>query len=535
MKKIISLVKVLLKANINSSDEKKKNSKLLLLLAFGCYLLFVFSNFWKMFIDPLKEVGQAPISINLIIYLSSALLLMTSITYIVNILYFTNDMENIIPFPFKPREVFTAKLIIAYFYELMIATMLLLPGFLAYGVELGKGVAYYLSAFFVFLLLPILPIVVLTILYTVLMQFFKVNRYKNFFKIFSTVIILIAILVFQMRMNANMLENGKYDGNYILQMCNYLKTSMPYFLKVATNVFENVGSMSSILALVWYIVLNMIFTVITIWGFDKLYLRGVYNNSDTTIKTGKVGTVKYQARTIFATFIHKDIKNLFRNVTFFIQCVLPTSFMPSVILVTMMTSGASTEVKMNLNANPIIKMLFGFLIIQFFMMMNQISATAISRDGKDETIFLKSLPVKMEKQMDSKAMPSVMVGIFNLCLAMIFNLVIFTLNFWEFICLIVGGILLNLIQSYLFLMIDMKKPKLEWESEVAVVRHNANVLKAIALWFVVIIATSLIGNVFLIFNGMYFAEAFLVLLAIILIMLKQYMKKNTDKIYEKIF
>lgn len=535
MKKIISLLKVFLKININSSNSNKRKSRVFLLIGFGIYMLFVFSNFWKLFIDPLKILGQESVSINLILNISSILIFMTSITYIINILYFANDIENIIPFPFKPREIFTSKLLIAYFYELMIGIMLSLPGFLIYGVELKQNIIYYLFALIVFIFIPVIPIAVLSIFYTVFMQFFKINRYKNFFRIFSTAIILVAILFFQFRMNSNMLDNGAYDENYILEMCNSMKNSSPYYLKTAMNVFQNIGSLNSMISLIWYVLLNVLAIMITILILDKLYLRGVYNNFETVLKAKKQRMVHYKEKSKWNTIVSKEIKGLFRNVTFFIQTVLPTSFMPAVILISMLTSGANTQMDVNLNSNPVIKILFAFLIVQFFMMMNQISATAISRDGVEEAGFLKSLPVTKMKMIDGKAMPSIYVGILNLCIAMIFNSLIFSLSLSEWITLIVGGILLNYIQSYLFLIIDLKNPKLKWESEVAVVKHNLNVLKAIFLWFGAVILTAIIGNIFLILKINYFGYTYVLMLAMLYYVIRLYLKKNLNSFYEKIY
>lgn len=534
MKKIINLVKVLFKLNINNSDDKNKKRKILLLILFGVYLLYIFSSFWNLFINPLKEIGQADISINIILSISTALIFMTSITYIINILYFTNDMENIIPLPYKPREIFAAKIIIAYLYELMISTMIALPGFLTYGVVLNKNIIYYIYALIVFTLLPIVPIIFLTIAYTLLMQFFKMTKYKNVFRIFSTVLILGAVLLFQMNLNSNMLDNGNYDSTYILQMCNNLKSSMPYHLKVAFNIFDNLGTLSSLVSLLWFILINVVLFVVTLLCLDKLYLRAVFNNLDGSLKIGKSKKISFHKNSCFTSLVNYELKKLFRHITFFIQCVLPTSFMPAVILISMTTAG-NANIDFDMNSNQIIKMLFAFLIIQFFMMMNQISATAISRDGEMEASYYKCLPLSINKIIDAKAMPSVYVGLFNLVIAMIFNIIIFELNISEIIQLIIGGILLNFVQSYIFLIIDLKNPKLRWESDVAVVKHNMNVLKSIALWFGIIIVTSLIGNIFIIFRGNYFSYAYILLLTIVLRILKEYLRENLDKFYEKVY
>lgn len=536
MKKIIDLVKIFIKLNINFKiTTKKKSSRTLLLIGFFAYLLFIYVSMWKQFIDPLKEVGQGYMSIYLLLNISSILIFMTSLAYIINILYFSNDMENIIPFPFKPREIFSAKLIVVYLYELMIAGMLCLPGFLTYGFALNQGLSYYLIALIVFLFIPIIPIILLTVVYIVLAQFLKLNKYQNFFKIASTVIILIAVFGFQMGLNSNMSANGSYDSEYILKMCNDTKGMMPYHLQVAAHIFEeNVSSISAIVFLFWYVIIHFLIIFATVCIFDKIYMKTIYQGTDSAYKQRKREKIKFNNNKSFNEIVKIELKKLFRNVTFFIQCVLPTSFMPMIILASMLTAQGQT-MDFDVNSNPIIKMLFAFLIVQFFMMMNQISATAISRDGEKEAGFFKALPIKKSMLLEAKAMPSIYVGFFSLAISLIFSIFIFDLNYLEFTFITMAGVLLNFIQSYLFILIDIKKPKLQWESELAVIKQNMNVLKAILLWFAIIMITSLYGNIFIAFDIKQFGYIFVLTLLATFLIIKYYLSKNADKLYEKVF
>lgn len=535
MKKIIDLVKVFLKLNLNFKiSAKKKSSRILLLVGLGIYLLFIYISMWRQFINPLKEIGQEHMSIYLLLNISSALIFMTSIAYIINILYFSNDMEHIIPFPFKPREIFASKLIVIYLYELMIAGMLCLPGFITYGVELNQGILYYFLALIVFIFIPVIPIILLAIIDIILAHFLKINKYQNYFKIASTIIILVVVFGFQMNMNSNMSANGEYDANYIFEMCNNIKSIMPYNLQVVSRAFENVGSFSSIVSLIWFIVMNIALVLITVFAFDKIYMNTIYLGTGVISKHNKKEKIKLRRNNSFYSIVEVELKKLFRNVTFFIQCVLPTTFMPILILATTLTAQGQ-NLDFDIASNPVVKMLFAFLIVQFFMMMNQISATAISRDGEKEAGYFKSLPIKKSKLLEAKAMPSIYVGLFSLIISIGFCFFIFNLNVLEFVFLIISGILLNYIQSYLFIIIDIKKPKLQWESELAVIKQNMNVLKAIGIWFAVLMATSLYGNIFIILNIKSFGYIFILTLFIVYLSLKYYLAKNADRFYEKVF
>ena len=132
----------------------------------------------------------------------------------------------------------------------------------------------------------------------------------------------------------------------------------------------------------------------------------------------------FNKKSIYNSIVFVELKKLFRNVTFFIQCVLPTLVMPGIILVSVLTAQKSL-IEVNPNSSVTLKFLFAFLITQFFMMMNQISATAISRDGTGETLYYKSLPIERITIIDAKAMPSIYVGFLNLIISTIFNFFIF--------------------------------------------------------------------------------------------------------------
>ena len=533
MKKIISLVKVLFKSNLNWSEGQKKSTKVILFILLGAYMLFVFSNFWNLFIEPLKEINKGEDSIYLILNVSSALIFMTSITYIINILYFTNDMENILPFPFKPREVFAAKLIVAYIYEFAITIMITLPGFIMYGVSLQKGFLYYIYAILILVLIPIIPIALLTFVYTILMQLFKMTKYKNFFKVITTVLVLTTVVVFQMKLNENMLDNGNYSSEYIEELCDGFKEHSPYYIKVATDSIQNIENISGVFSLLWFIIMNAISITVLVFGLDNLFLKGMLNAGGGGSFNKITGKINYKLVGKFNTIVRKDLKSLFRNVTFFIQCVLPTSFMPAFILFSVISSSTINEI--NLNVSIVVKILFGILIIQFFMIMNEISATAISRDGEYEITYMKTLPVSIRKQIDAKVMPSIYVGLFNLLVSMIFNIIIFSFSIKDAIILTIIGVLLNFVQSYAFIILDIKKPKLEVDSDMSIVKHNMNVLKAIGIWFAVIIFTAILGNIFIIFNLSYFEYVFLLLLILVLYLLKSYVNKNVEKEFEKIY
>lgn len=534
MKKIISLAKVFYKNNKNDSGKMKSQTKLFLFLALAVYILVIFSNFWGLFISPLKEVGKPEMSISLMITIVSVFMFVTSITYVVNVLYFSNDIENILPFPFKPKEIFAAKLITVYMYELLISMMFLLPGFISYGYQMNENITFYVYSLIASVLLPIIPILVITVICTILMQFFKFVKYKNFFKIFATVLLLFIIVIFEMNLNSNMNSNGEYSSEYILNMVESFNSKMPYYLEIAANAIENRGEFSGVISILWFIIINVVAIFAVVLGFDKLYLKGIYYNmNDESSRRVLKKKMDYKIGSTYKALIDKDIKNLFRNTTFFIQCVLPIFLMPIIILL-MTTTSEEGPIDEITGITGTMKIMIGIIVIQFFMIMNHISVTAFSRDGKVEAPYMKSLPISFEKQINAKAMTSVLFGIIGVVIAIIFSYKTLQLSILEIVTLFGIGVLLNFVQSYLFILIDLLHPKLHCESEIAIVKQNINIFYAILIGIVMIIITSILGSVFINFDAVYFVISYSIFYLIIYGILKMFVKKNADKLYMKI-
>lgn len=534
MKKIISLTKVLYKINKNDSGKLKKKNKIILYTALIIYILFVFMNFWNLFLEPLENIGKSEAIFPLIFGISSIFVFTTSITYVANVLYFSKDIENILPLPFKPREIFTSKLLIVYLFDILIVSMLVVPGIITCGQHMNVNIVFYLYSAIIFLLIPVIPLALITIAYTIIMQFLKLSKHQNFFKIATTMLILFIVIAFQIGLNSTMTSTGEYDSQAIYQMSENINEIMPYYLKVAVNALCNYTKLSGLAAMTWFLVINVVAISMLIFLFNKLYLKGVINNLNSNTHSKFINDKeKFKQKSLGRTLVSNDIKKLFRNVTYFIQCILPIFLVPIIILVIIIMSN-TTEINSLMNEFENIKIMLGVVIIQFFMMLNYISTTAFSRDGIDEICYLKTLPIAAEKIIVSKTVPSVIFGIFGIIISIFFGDILFSFNLIEKVALFVIGMLLNTIQSYLFIIIDLLHPKLKWKTEIAVVKQNINIFYGILVEFAMIISTSLIANLLIPFGAIYFVVLYIVLCVMVCVILKIVVKKYAVKLYEKL-
>ncbi len=123
-----------------------------------------------------------------------------------------------------------------------------------------------------------------------------------------------------------------------------------------------------------------------------------------------------------------------------------------------------------------------------------ISITAISRDGEN-AVFMKYIPVSLYKQYLYKIIPNIIMNIVTIIITLgmaeyLLNLPVITL-----IALFVVATIMGILQSIAMIIVDLKRPKLNWDSEYAVAKQNLNLVFPVLLAMVNIVI--LVGCVYL--------------------------------------
>ena len=123
-----------------------------------------------------------------------------------------------------------------------------------------------------------------------------------------------------------------------------------------------------------------------------------------------------------------------------------------------------------------------------------ISITAVSRDGEN-AVFMKYIPVSLYKQYMYKIIPNIIMNIVTIIITLgmaeyLLNLPVITL-----IALFVVATIMGILQSIAMIIVDLKRPKLNWDSEYAVAKQNLNLVFPVLLSIVNIVI--LVGFVYL--------------------------------------
>lgn len=495
MSKFIALTKVLLKTGTQSQNNKKNKTQikgimlgLILVLAFTP-MAIGFGGFISTAYDGLHAIGQEAVILGFGLSVVCVVIFFFGIFYAMGIFYFSMDVENLLPLPFKPWHIMAAKFAVVLMYEYLTELIFFLPTIIAYGIKSNGGILYYTYGVIIFILLPIVPLVIASIINMIIMRFTNIAKNKDRFRLIGGLIAMcfgvgINIYIQRITQNISQMEITKLfeQGNNSLLT---LATKMFPSTNIAVNSLVNTSNIQGFINLILFIAITLASLIIFIILGETLYFKGVMGVSETSSKRKIFSNDELIKNTTqnssLKIYILKELKSLFRTPIYFMNCVLMNFLWPVFLLIPIFSQkDGKTQLNMltgflqnSKTAGIALGGFFAFMV--FVSCSNAISTTAISREGKNLYI-LKYIPMKYKDQLMAKVLSAVVLGVAGMSLVCIIAIILLKLSIDLIILMFIIGFLGILFTSFIGIFIDLNFPKLMWDTEQKAVKQNFNVM-----------------------------------------------------------
>lgn len=546
--KVVALTKVFFKNSFQNMEtaggsKNKTNSKSMMILyaIVFLYLAGIVGFFSYNLVQGLIEIQQEEIFLGLILLAIEVFVLIQTIFSAISLLYYSKDNEYILPLPIKPSQIVMAKTNVLLITEYFIVAIIGLIPLIIYGILTTANIFYYITMIITLLTFPVVPVLISSLLVLIVMSFAKFTKNRNRFQIIATIILLVVICVISFQTSD--MEGSQEE---LIQMA----TKANGLVEMIRNTFPTLGmaiealANNSILNLIALVLVTAILYLIYIAVGQKLFLKGAVGSLSSGKRTKKAINEKtaFKKSSLAKTYIGKEFKTLIRNPIFFMQCVMPAILFPILVIV---FTFAGMQTDQNTSITDIAQMITNktsiylgmaiLMVIQFFSMFIYISATAISRDGQN-AVFMKYIPVPLIKQIDYKVMPNIIMttimGIISIGIAQY----LFRIPILYLLLITIAAISIGMLQSYLMIIVDLKKPKLEWNSEYAVVKQNMNLVWPMFLGLANITIIAVLSYVLGSFvNSFVIIGLFIIIYLGLTILVRKYIENNADKLFRKIY
>ena len=513
MNKVIKLTKIFLKNSFSNMDARmgistKSKSKIiiygLLFLYFAGLIIFLGYNL----LDGLIAIHQETIFVGMVLFMIFGLATVQTIFSSINILYFTKDSEYLLPLPLNPYQIILARTNVMLIAEYLI---IFLVGFIPlamYGILTGAGIIYYLTMIFAVILLPILPVLLISMLVMFIMSFAKLTKNRNKFQLFAMLLILAIIMAISISTSGMKQDLTNEEMAQMVVQANGMIELVKGYIPTVDYLIEALTTNSLFTAIV-----EVLKTLgITILGFiiymliaQKIYFKGLVGNlfgGGASSSNKEINQKEYRNSKLYKSYVGKEFKNMARNPVFLMQCLIPAVLIPIIMVVVVFAGFNSdgmgleqiTQMAQQMPTNTFFIACIILGVIQFFTMFIYVSITAVSRDGEN-AVFMKYIPVSLYKQYIYKIIPNIIMNIVTILVTLgmaeyLLNLPVITL-----IALFVVATIMGILQSIAMIIVDLKRPKLNWDSEYAVAKQNLNLVFPVLLSMINI--AILVGFVYL--------------------------------------
>lgn len=545
MKDVLKLTKILLK---NSFQGEKKNKsktigRLLVLLAyiliFG-YLAAIVVFLCYQLLNFLIKLNQPAIYLNLILGATVAVALFRTLFSAVNVLYFSKDLEYLLPLPINPSKILMAKWNVLVISNYIIEIFIVLPALILYGIMLDQGVLYYLYVALVFVLLPVIPVILISFLMSILMRFTKFIKNKDFVQYLTVAITLLIVIGVQFIGTGEQITEAE-----VYEMLTKTNGVVEYMSKafstitVSLKALINSENLSGLINIVILFVVTVIFYILLAKFSSKMYIKSATSSLSNGIKRKENLKISgYKQNSKVGSYIKKEFLNLIRNPIFCMQCIIPPILFPFIFAIPIYLEISKDEVATSefmqvANSFLASPAMLGIVlaILGFIFMFNFISATAVSRDSEN-AILMKTFPISLKKQTIYKMLPAVIMNVFPILFVLVVLKLLVGVSYIYLGIIAILGMLVNFLVNYIGILIDLKNPKLNWSSEYTVVKQNMNIFY---LMVVVLIEVGI-----LVLSAFKFSNIYLYLTISIVFLLVQigivniYVSKNENKLYKDI-
>lgn len=426
------------------------------------------------------------------------------ISVILNELYFTNDIEYILPWPLRIWQIVASKFTAAYIGENIMQVIFIISSLVGFGLGANIDGINWLLGFLGIIFLPILPMVYCTIICMIVMRFTKLIKNKDSVQK-ATIFIIFSILVVVLIAVSSL---GDFDFNSFEGEISQLSNKYFNVLNIlfpTINLYVKAVGTGNIIPFIGYILVSALAVFIMLVLAELLYFKGVINLSvnknsveENLNKLIKGSTQESQALAYFK----KELRILMRTPTFYTHCIIVNFIWPIFAYAIFKASGSEMTfsfVRQNYISDYSIQLFFIVFIVgisAFITSLNSISSNAISREGK-HFHFMKSIPVEYKTQIFVKTLVGIVFSILGIMVFFIPSCLIMRIPFLHVIAYIILSILAITFVAYMGIYIDSLQPKLVWDDELSVLRENYNMFFSMAIVIVFVIIFSIGGYYFL--------------------------------------
>lgn len=488
MSKFIQLTKITLINQLKLNKIFKKKNALLTSLASVVILLvisFIFGyilSFYQLIAQAFVNTGQYEIILSLGLLISSAMLVMTSLTRANAFLFRSKDFDLLVSLPTPLKTIVLSKILSFVMVSYVLLFFTLIPSIAIYAFYTNPSVIFYLFAFITFLLFPLLIIAIFSFISYFFATLLSRFKYKNLIAVIAYFVLFIGVMVLSF-------VTTDQEVNQDIFMALDERLMYLYFPAYLAKEALIGSSIIFLLFVLISVVPFVIFVLITSKVYVKINTRlvqtaGLKNFDTKNLSTRQTGLLK--------NLVRNEFKRIFSTPMLVINTLAGKIIAP--IFLIMFYFGLSSETGQNMGDvfDGDVMNLIAIAIVIFSIGITSLSSSSISLEGKQLWI-LKSSPIKFRTITLSKIALDFIISCIISVITVLIMVVLYQTTMPYAFSFFVTLMLFTIHVSLLGYIINLLLPKFNWELPIKVVKQSASVMVHMIISIAVSIGMIVIG------------------------------------------
>lgn len=415
----------------------------------------------------MSMIGELGLLPEIMMAVTSIFILVTTISRVKGTLFGFKDYDLVMSLPVKTSIVVSSRLFTLYLINLGFTIIVMVPAWVAYGI-LGKpSVLFYIYSGITLFFLPFIPIIIGTILGTVIVFVASKFRYRNILTIIFSLLLFVVIMLFSFLSTGSesaMIQSGAFIAKKVDEI-------YPLARMYKEGVIDyNIGS------LLLFIFISCTFFLLYGWivghKFNKI------NTSILSVRTNrKLKNMNYTSSSPLLGLYKKELRRYFSSPIYVLNTGVGMIMLSIASVASLFISDEVMESVLNIPDMEIFIGNYLPIAVSLFVVMVYTSACSISLEGNNLWI-IKSAPVTSKTIFHSK----IAVNLTIILPLFIVNLILLTIGLqleWIHIVMTFAfAVVYGFFIAIFGLVANLLFPRLEWKSETAVIKQSMSTLIA---------------------------------------------------------
>ncbi len=521
-----------------SKSERIKNISILLAILLGIFSVGMLIVMYSLAIaNQLGQYGYLNLILISAMILSTMFSFFTSVYKAQGVLFSSRDFETLMSLPIKPSIILASKMIELLLLNYLFVALVTIPPSIVYFMKADTSIVFFLYLLIGIVFIPLLPIVMAAIIAFAISYISSRMKHKALILNMGTLIVVIIIVIGSFKID-KIINMVIANSASIIEGIKTIYPPSYYF----TDALASLNLLSMVKLILWSIIPFILFLIVFGRSFKSINLR-----LGETFKKSNYKLTTLKSNTLRGALIKKEFKRYFSS------SIYVTNTIIGVVLVTVaavaclimggdfvldqMAQSSDTDIQA---IAPLLKQVMQFaplIIISFGVGLTCTTGSAISIEGKNLWI-LKSSPLEVKDIFISK----IAVNIILLVPAIIFDTIMlaiaFDLTLINFMWTILIPTLLAILVSVGGLLINLYFPKLDWTSEVQVVKQSLSSMISILMGGVLVAVTIFvtigINKGFAITNVNLYLGVIALLLFLLILLVYTLLKTKGEKLFNRL-